>query len=428
VEKRQEKMSLSKNKYMKIAAIIIFIISGLSAYVLAIKVSVDKWDEKIYSGVIIEDLDLSGKTRDEAKNEVTEKFSENLLNKKINIKIGDKTFNYTYADLSAGYEIEKIIDEAMSFGKNKGLFKKNSLIKNKDNEIHKIDLTFGYDETKIDELEEKVDAKVKVQSKDASIIITGGKVSITPDVIGYELNRENFTAKIKESINMDLNKDTNLSFTLSEIKAAKTKEILSSITGKMSTFSTSYAINDRGTNLEIATSMVNGTLLMPGEEFSYDKASQKGRGRYTTAGGYVNNKVEQVEAGGICQVCTALYRTVMKANIRSVERHNHALAVGYAQPGLDATVAWGYLDYKFKNTYDFPIYIEGIGGGGNVTFNLYGNPNALAGNTYDLVAENLGTDAAGTTKAKSYQVTYKNGVEINRELISTDSYAPHTEN
>ena len=292
--------------------------------------------------------------------------------------------------------------------------------------LHKIELIFGYDENKINELEENIEAQVNVQSKDASITIVGGKISITPDVVGYELNKEEFVTTMKASINDNLDEDTNLSFTLKEVKAAKSKEALSSITGKMSTFSTSYAVNDRGTNLEIATSLVNGTLLMPGEEFSYDKASQKGRGRYTTAGGYVNNKVEQVEAGGICQVCTALYRTVMKANIRSVERHNHGLAVGYAEPGLDATVAWGYLDYRFKNTYDFPIYIEGIGGGGTVTFNIYGNPKALSGNTYELKSESLGTDTAGNTKAKSYQVTYKNGVEINKELISTDSYAPHS--
>jgi vancomycin resistance protein YoaR len=428
VEKKQEKMSLSKHLYIKIAAIIIIIISALSAVILSVKVSVDKWDEKIYPGVIIGDLDLSGKTKGEAEEAVNDKFSENLSDKKINIKIGDDTFNYTYADLSAGYEIEKIVDEAMSFGKEKGLFEKHSLIKNKDNESYNIDLIFGYDENKINDIEEKINEKVKVQAKDASITINGGKVSIIPDVVGYELDKEAFIAKMKQSINDDLSTDTSIIYNLKEVKAIKTKEVLSSITTKLSTFSTSYAVGTRGTNLEIATSLVNGTLLMPGEEFSYDNVSQKGRGRYTTAGGYVNNKVEQVEAGGICQVCTALYRTVMRANIRSVERYNHALAVGYAQPGLDATVAWGYLDYKFKNTYDFPIYIEGIGGGGNVTFNLYGNPAVLGGNTYELVAESLGTDAAGNTKAKSYQLTYKNGIEINRELVSTDSYAPHTAN
>ncbi|PRR84592.1 VanW family protein [Clostridium vincentii] len=427
MEKKQEKRSVRNNKHIKIIAIIIIVVSALSVYALSIKISVDKWNEKIYSGVIVQGFDLSGKTKEEAIDSIEESFSKKLLDKKINIKIEDKMFNYTYADLSAGYEIEETVDEAMSFGKDQNMFTKRSLIKNKDNETHEIELVFGYDEDKINELEENIAAEVNVQSKDASMTIVGGKVSITPDVVGYELNKEEFVTTMKESINDTLGEDTNLTFTLTEIKVAKSKEALSKITGKMSTFSTSYDVNDRGTNLEIATSLVNATLLMPGEEFSYDEVSQKGRGSYTTAGGYVNNKVEQVEAGGICQVSTALYRTVMKANIRSVERHNHGLPVGYSEPGLDATVAWGYLDYKFKNTYDFPIYIEGIGGGGTVTFNIYGDLTALSGNTYELKSENLGTDTKGNTKAKAYQVTYKNGVEINRELISTDSYAPYTE-
>lgn len=426
MEKKHEKRSVSKNLHIKIIATIIIIISVLSAYVLSVRIAVDKWNEKIYSGVKVQDFDLSGKTKEEAIDAITEAFSKNLSDKKIDIKIGDKTFNYTYFDLSAGYEIEKTVEEAMSFGKDEDLFAKHSLIKNKDNENHNIQLIFGYDENKINELEEKIGSQVNVQSKDASMTIVGGKISITPDVVGHELDKEEFVATMKESINDDLAEYTNLSFTLKEIKVAKSKEALSNITGKMSTFSTNYAVNDRGINLEIATSLVNGTLLMPGEEFSYDKESQKGRGKYTTAGGYINNKVEQVEAGGICQVSTALYRAVMKANIRSVERHNHGLTVGYAQPGLDATVAWGYLDYKFKNTYDFPIYIEGIGGKGIVTFNVYGDPKALNGNTYELKAESLGTDTSGNIKAKSYQVTYTNGVEINRELISTDTYAPHS--
>ena len=92
----------------------------MSAYVLSVKVSVDKWDEKIYSGVKVQDFDLSGKTKEEAIDAITEAFSKKLLDKKINIKIGDKTFNYTYADLSAGYDIEKTVDEAMSFGKDEG--------------------------------------------------------------------------------------------------------------------------------------------------------------------------------------------------------------------------------------------------------------------------------------------------------------------
>lgn len=66
----------------------------------------------------------------------------------------------------------------------------------------------------------------------------------------------------------------------------------------MSTFSTNYAVGDRGSNLEIATSLVNGTILMPGETFSYSDVSQKGRGRYSFAGGYVMVRLNKWKQGG----------------------------------------------------------------------------------------------------------------------------------
>ena len=135
----------------------------------------------------------------------------------------------------------------------------------------------------------------------------------------------------------------------------------------------------------------------------------------------------------------------MKANLKSVERTNHSMVVGYAQPGLDATVSFGYLDYKFTNTYDFPIYIQGSTVGKAVTYNIYGDPSSLNGRTYDMVNEILETkppetkvvpdntlpegkevsEGTGMTgyKARSYQITYENGVEVNRDIVATDNYA-----
>ncbi|MDZ5000704.1 vancomycin resistance protein, partial [Clostridium perfringens] len=148
--------------------------------------------------------------------------------------------------------------------------------------------------------------------------------------------------------------------------------------------------------------------------------------------------------GGICQVSTALCRAAMRANLRSTERANHSLTVSYSEPGLDATVAYGFVDYKFKNSYDFPIYIQGYVGGGSVSFNIYGNVEAMEGKTYELVNEvhekynpevkyeNDSTMDEGTEKvvvngmpgykASSYQITYKNGAEISRDFIATDIY------
>lgn len=424
--RRRKKATIINNIYFQISAVVVIIFSAFLAYVLSTKSFTDKWEDKIYSGVMVEGIDLGGKTKEEAIEILNDKFNNKIGDKKINISVNGQAFNYKYSDLSATFNVEKSAEDAINFGKDKGIFAKNSLIKNKNNERHDIELEFTYDEEKISTIKETISDKVEISPKNATISINGGVINVSKETIGYKLDTENFEEKLKSVINSNVNTETNVEYSLIEENAKITYADLSKIKNRMSTFSTNYSVGDRGYNLELATSLVNGTVLMPGETFSYSEVSQKGRGKYKNAGGYINGKVEQVEAGGICQVSTTLYRAVMRANIRSVERYNHMMTVGYAEPGLDATVAWGSLDYKFTNTYDFPIYIEGIAGGGNVTFNIYGDSSALGGKTYELVAENLGVDSAGNTKARSYQVTYKNGVEINRELIATDTYKPST--
>lgn len=424
--RRAMKVPFYKNVYFYLLVTLVFVLSGFTGYLLAIKGTVDKWENKIYSGVTVKGVDLSGMTKDEAEDALIKSFRQDLSDKKIEFTVNNVKYTYTYADIGGKYNIEDTVQDALEFGKDKNIFKKNSFIKNKENKIYNIDLEFEYDDEKLDDMQSQIIEMSHIPAKNASIETVFGVPKVVSDVSGYEVDEEDLHNKVSDFIKNDVGQEVNLNIKSNVIKANILKDDLSKIKGKMSTFSTRYAVGNRGKNLELATSLVNGTILMPGETFSYGEVSQKGKGKYKFAGGYINGKVEQVEAGGICQVCTALYRAVMRANIRSVERHNHMMTVGYALPGLDATVAWGYLDYKFTNTYDFPIYIEGIGGGGTVTFNIYGDPAGLNGNTYDLVAENLGKDAQGNTKVKSYQVTYKNGVEIDREYIATDTYKPAT--
>lgn len=436
MQKRSEKSQSRKQKatkhkkiiYMSIGAIITLLLSIGGAYLVYGNMLVKEWEGKIYPGVEIEEIDLSGKTKEDAEIKIKEKLLQELSNKKINIKIGDKTFNYTYADIDANFDVEDTVEKVFEYGKDEDFFKKISLIRNKDNEKHNFNMNVCYDENKITEIKDYIKTQVNINKKDAEISISNGQVNVSKEVIGYKLDEENFVSDFKDAINSDLKSKTDLKYELIEDKPAKTYEQLSKVKDRLSTYSTTYTIGDRGFNLELVTKSLNGKVLMPGEEFSYSEFTQSLRGQYKDAGGFINNKVVQVEGGGICQVCTTLYRAVMRANIRSVERHNHSSTVGYAEPGLDATVAWGYLDYKFKNTYDFPIYIEGVGGNGTITFNIYGDKQGLNGCTYDVVAENLGTDAQGYTRANSYFVTYKDGKEINREFIAKDTYAPLTTN
>lgn len=129
----------------------------------------------------------------------------------------------------------------------------------------------------------------------------------------------------------------------------------------LSNFSTKYAASNknRTTNLILAANKINGTVLMPGETFSYNKTV----GERTIAAGYkeapiyVSGRVEDGLGGGICQITTTLYNAVLYANLEVTERSNHQFVPSYAGASRDATVVYGAIDFKFKNNREYPIKI-----------------------------------------------------------------------
>lgn len=432
-----------------ISALIVITIASMAAYSVTIKGITNEWDNKIYPGVTVQDVNIGGMTKDEAKNKLSESFNDAIGKKKLPISIGDKQYELIYSDIMPKYDIDGTVEKAYNFGRENGTFKKYMLIKNGENNKNVIPLDFSYSEEKLKEYEVKLQKDVTQAAKDASISINGNNITIKPETEGKTVSLETLDQKLKENINGDINSDNKLNVDVETTKPRVVKEALSKIKGIMGTFSTNYSTSapGRSNNIEIATKALDGTIVMPGETFSFNdvvgpRTVERG---YQEAGTYVGNKVEPGIGGGICQVSTTLYRAAMKANLRSAERTNHSMVVGYAQPGLDATVSYGYLDYKFKNVYDFPIYIKGTTVGKIVTYTIYGDPVALNGKTYDMANEILETippetkivpdntlpvgkeekDGNGMTgyKARSYQITYENGVEVKRDIVATDSYA-----
>lgn len=434
---------------LAVIGIAIIAIGAFIGYSASIQDTVKEWDSKIYPGVSVQDIDLGGMTKEEAKNILNETFQESIGEKKLHITIEDKQFELIYSDIIPTYDIDSAVEEAYNVGKEHGNIIKYKMIKNINSNKNDIVLDFSYDEEKLKEYEKKIESDVMQSPKNATISINGSNISIIEESYGKSINLDNLHAKLKDAINGDINSTSSIEVELEKTKAKITKEDLSKINGVIGTFSSSYSTSapGRSTNIEIATKAIDGTIIMPGEIFSFnevvgERSAERG---YKEAGTYVGNKVEPGIGGGICQVSTAIYRAAMRANLRSVERTNHSMAVGYSKPGLDATVAYGYIDYKFKNNYDFPIYIQGSTAGKVITYNIYGNSSGLEGKTYDMANEILETiqpevkvildntlpegqevnEGGGMTgyRAKSYQITYENGIEVNRELISTDTYA-----
>jgi vancomycin resistance protein YoaR len=110
-------------------------------------------------------------------------------------------------------------------------------------------------------------------------------------------------------------------------------------------------------NIALAAKKIDGVILNPGEEFSYNGTvgQRTESAGFKKAGAYANGKVVQELGGGICQVSSTLYCAVLYANLEITDRTCHYFPVDYLPSGLDATVSWKSPDFKFKNNRDYPI-------------------------------------------------------------------------
>ena len=154
--------------------------------------------------------------------------------------------------------------------------------------------------------------------------------------------------------------------------AAIDATLFQDVLGSVSTNHTNDS--NRNTNLKLACQSLNGKIIRPGETFSYNEAlgeRTKDKG-YKPAGAYMAGKTVETVGGGICQVSSTLYYACLKADLEIVERTAHGYTVSYLPYGMDATVSWGSLDYKFKNNTAYPIRIEAGVSGGQVHVKLMG--------------------------------------------------------
>lgn len=245
---------------------------------------------------------------------------------------------------------------------------------------------------------------------------------------GKELDKKDLKDKIKLSLNDYYNKDLleKIDVTYNDIEVFPSVEDIKKINTKVSSFTTYYGSSgySRKTNISVATRNTNGTLLAPGEEISVDKTfkSRNASNGYLPAGSYLNGKTVQTYGGGICQVSTTLYGAILRAGIIPIERNAHSMAVSYVPLGLDAAISEGYKDLKIKNTYDSPIYIQGVANGSALTFNIYGCEDLLGGYTYKPGY----TSGKNGLYANSWLNKYKDGELVDKIALFESNYRPHS--
>ncbi len=216
---------------------------------------------------------------------------------------------------------------------------------------------------------------------------------------------------------------------------------------QLATFTTRYDVSDvdRSTNLQIACQKINGKVVLSGETFSYNKTL----GPRTSSAGYRNGKIysggEVVDGigGGICQISSTLYNAVLMSNLEIVERRNHQFVTSYVPAGRDATVVYGVIDFKFKNTRQYPVRIVASARNGIATVSIYGikeeneytfsfSTKTIATIPFTTQYKEDATVAVGTEtvkqkganglKTETYITKMLNGKVISTTLLSRDTY------
>lgn len=212
-------------------------------------------------------------------------------------------------------------------------------------------------------------------------------------------------------------------------------------------FSTNYnpGAKDRTTNLRLASNKINNTVVLPGETFSYNKVVGKRttEAGYKEAPSYAGGKVVNDIGGGICQITSTLYNAVVLANLDIVSRSNHQFVPSYVKAGRDATVVYGAIDFKFKNTRKYPIKIKSTVSGGVTRVQIYGMKEEteyevkietkITGSipmktvyeddpTLEKGKEKVEQKGHNGTYSEAYKVVYLNGKVVSRTLLSKDKY------
>ncbi len=315
-------------------------------------------------------------------------------------------------------------------------------VSNKENHINMEVLNDEYKGVDIDGIYKLVYAKAKDATANEET------EEIFPHVTGYDFDLEKarqtvLNAKENEIYEIDLIvTEPKVTLEMLEIKFFK---------DTLGTFSTNYSTADlnRSLNVALAASKINNKVMQPGEVFSYNQTvgNRTASAGFKTAHVYVGNEVVDGIGGGICQVSSTLYNAVIYANLGIVSRTNHSMPVAYTPLGQDATVSWGTIDFKFKNTSNHPIKIEAIAEGGVCTVTIKGKIDeefkVSVSNTITKVKpfeteyvedetlpegeEKVIKKGAQGYTVKTYRTVTKDGKVVKTETLPASNYVPVAE-
>lgn len=414
----------------------IFLGSGTYIYKNILKV------DTIYEGVKIDRYDVSNKTMEQALGYIKEKKEKEIDKKFMTLTYEGNVYKINLRQLGFSYKYDEAVSTAFQLGREGSFFKRLRDIAKIKSGVE-IPLESFYESDKIKNIVSNISQEINKEPVDALLNFNNGKITVTDEIIGKRVLKDELISRIDENIYQL----ENIEIPVEDVQPRLKKSILSRVNGVIGEFSTSFKGSSSGRiqNIRLSSKAISNKLILPGEEFSYNNTTgpRTAQSGYQEANVIIGGELTPGLGGGVCQTSTTMYNSLLLADLTILERHPHSIPAGYVPYGQDAAVSYGYLDLKFRNDFDFPIYTYAKVVGDRVHVYIYGDTKAKNYNikitpeivetihpkTEEIFDEKLapGTKIAlqkGRTgyTVKTYKAIIKNGKVLSKQQVTVDHY------
>ena len=323
-------------KYILVGTMLVFLGTSGCSYIPT---------ENVSYGVYYNDTDLSNTPKNELQARLQELNSK--IPQTISIDMGNnKKQQATYHDLGIQIDTDAMVKAISTYGYEDDMW---TLLSNRFNALfygHHFKPQYKFDEVKGKTYLSELAKSIDTPGHDAYLTIENGQVVLHPAKEGKRIDIDATLKKLKDDLQAG-DSINSLSMVFTTQNTVKVSDAdLKPLNTILASYTTEYdpGNENRTHNIQLASDKINGTLIKPGAQFSFNDVV----GERTAEAGYDD------------------------APVMIIERTPHFEPVGYIQAGRDATVAWGYLDFKFRNPYQQSIYILSVMNNGTLTIYIIG--------------------------------------------------------
>lgn len=442
-EKRQR---IIKWSLLGLAAIVAIALAGSITLIVAAHSFVE--GDQIAENVHIAGVDVGGMTQRQALETLHTRWVPTLPSE-VTLHYAGDSVTISPEELGAKLALKQAVARAYRAGREGDLIHQVRAYLIMQRQGVDIPVECTVDETSLRKVLVALSEDINRPPKDADITVEGDSVTVVPGAIGRTLDVDASQEAVARKLHDPYASEVKL--VVRTEQPAITEEELSHFETVLAKYHTPFnaARRDRTHNLRLAMSIINETVLKPGEEFALNEhvGPRLTENGYRAAPIFLRGEVVPSTGGGVCQVASTLYNVALLANLDVTERHHHSRPVSYTPSGTDATVYYGQLDLKFKNTLKHPILILGYIEGSNLHAKIIGAKE----DNYDveLVRSGISTFGYGTkeqedpeleegekevetegrhgTKTTLTRIVKKDGQIVNKAVLHTDVYTAQTE-